>query len=143
MCSSTGSPWTWMLLLHALLPLTFLGCLGVLIAPLSGVLVSQVSLSLPGAQRPGDLYAAPTGGGAGVKGATTVDRIPSSVAVLMPLVTGSTCHCWGIAGAAFNAPHTSTAVRWSLGTCHYLHFASSCTGPGHWLPPLTVVQATV
>ena len=67
-----------MLLPHAPLVLLLPGCLGVLAAPLPGVLGSWVLLSLPGAQGPRDLYAAPAAGRAGIGGAATGGWVTSS-----------------------------------------------------------------
>ena len=86
-----------MLLLHALTKLLLLGCLGVLVEWLPKVLDLQLSLSLLGAWRPGDLYAAPAACGAGVRGATTVGWITDFAVVpeasvhgfLMPLLACS------------------------------------------------------
>ena len=77
-----GSPWGWMLLPHVPPALLLLGCLGVLVAPVPGVLGSGVSLLLPRAQGPGDLYAAPAVGRAGVRGATTGGWVTGSAVVL-------------------------------------------------------------
>ena len=60
-----------MLLSHTLTVLLFLGCLGILVVPLAGVMGSQVSLTLTEAWRPGDLYIAPAAAGAGVRVAAT------------------------------------------------------------------------
>ena len=51
--------------------LLLMGSLRVLVALLTGVLDSQVLLSLPRSQGPGDFYATPTAGGADVRGAAT------------------------------------------------------------------------
>ena len=95
LCTSPGSLWPWMLLPRAPPVLLILGCLGVLVAPLPGVLDSLVSLSLLGVWRPRDfiqplmlvelvLGVPPRGAGSLVL-----------LWFLMLLVAGSTCHCWG------------------------------------------------
>ena len=63
-----------------------LGCLGVLFAPLPGILGSRVSLLLAGILGPRDLYTALTAGGAGVGVATTGGWVTSSAVV--PVVSG-------------------------------------------------------
>ena len=95
LCSSTDSLWALhrqMLLPHVLL---LPGCLGVLVAQLPMVLGSWMTLSLPEAWGPRDLYASPTAGWVGV-------GVPPLGAVslvllwfLKPLVTGSICHNLG------------------------------------------------
>ena len=69
--SSIASLQTCMLLSCAPAMLPFLGCLGVLFAPLPGLLGPWVSLSLAGAHEPKDMCAAHTIGGVGVWVATT------------------------------------------------------------------------
>ena len=79
-----------MLLPHAPPVLLLLGCLGMLAALLLGVLGSQVLL--PGSEGPGDSYAAPAAGGAGVGDATTGGWVISSAVVPEVLIVFSTCH---------------------------------------------------
>lgn len=71
-----------MLLLRAPPVLLLQGYLWVLVAPLPRVLGSWMSLSLPGAQGPGELYAALAAGGAGIRDATNGSWFTSSAVVL-------------------------------------------------------------
>ena len=77
--------------------LLFLGCLGVLVALLSGMLGSQVSLSLAGTWGLMDLYTTPAAGGAGVKVATTRGWVTRSAVV--PVASGHRFHLPPLTGA--------------------------------------------
>ena len=81
-CFSTGSLQGWVLLSHIPPVLLLLGCLGVLVAPISEVLASQVSLSLVGTWEPRDLCTATGAAGAGVGVATTWSWVTGSAVVL-------------------------------------------------------------
>ena len=61
--------------------LLLLGCLGVLVASLPGVLGSWVSLSLPRTREPRDLYTTPTAGGDCVRGAAAGGWVTGSAVI--------------------------------------------------------------
>ena len=155
-CSSTGSLWAQMLLSCAPPALLFLSCLGVLFPPLPGVLSSLLLVEVWG---PGDLYTAPTAGGANLGFAISGGWVMCSAVVLvdsgfrfpLPLL-------WRRTGTVFLVPPPLIVVP----AGHYVfvtgrppwHSGISC-GPGYchsisipaWarLPQLllTVALATV
>ena len=139
LCSSTCFPWAGMLLPHASPLLLLPGCLGVLVAPLPGMLGSWMSLSLPGAWGSRDYicplllvglmsWVQPLGAGSLVL-----------LWLLMPLVAVSTCHQCRGAGAAFSWELAAASIHSHVGqgNCCCLCSTGSCMGPGSWLlPPL-------